>query len=380
MIELIHVDGTGWEASNTDLSVIYRDGSDNAICTSGCLIITGGYNGDRNYIRKSFDTRGYWDIYLDYQIGLENHDAGDLVTVSTVCDGNKQTCKEYTGTSYTSTILDEGCRVTDDRCNNNADVRIIVDNYQNRQDEKVSFNALDVEGRPITPSPTPKPTRSPTSAPTPAPTRNPTPAPTNNPTPAPTNNPSPAPTNNPTPAPTNNPTPAPTNDPTPIPTPSPTDNPTQPPTLTPTSAPTVSPIECAELDGIQSNDGRDVVNGSFSAIIESWTNRNIVAMYTNIASYIDPGFKSYVNCTLDEEVCLIECIDRSMCGEAVVDLVDKGNMSELVMVGSGRYGGFYRGIINITQSNLRNVTIICQDLGSCGLLEISALDSVIDDI
>ena len=310
----------GWVASTDDNNVIWTAASSNEICDSGCIIIEGGHSSDNEFIQNNWPTSGYWDIEIEYDIGFLNHDANDVVQVQSYCNSviAHQTLKEYTGSSLNSVILkNERYSVYDTTCYDASNMWIFLRSSQSSTAERVSFDAFKIWGKPLTPSPTNKPTNNPTN--------------------------------------------------------SPTFDPTMIPTLQPTTSPT---NHCTDLIGVESNDGRDIVNGS----IPKTLNRNISEKYVGINYYDNPGWKTLINCSLDDNVCLIKCSDRVSCGESMVEVLGKRNMSEVVMVGSGNYGGFYRDFVNISDSDIGNLSIICQDVGSCALLNIHVADSMINYI
>ena len=327
--------GTGdWVPSTTNTDRIWVASSNHEICSSACIVIEGGHNNNYNYIYKYFDTRGFWDIEIEYDIGFdEDQDEGDVVQILADCGDGEVIIKKYTDDRGNHVILEnEGPFSLPSDCDDRRLVKIILENYQDVDNERTSLDAFDIFGTPITPSPTNKPTK----GPTPNPTRKPTKRPTRNPTKRPTKRP--------------------------------TRNPTKTPTAAPTFSPTSAPTDCAELEGYNSNDGRDITNGSYSELINSIvsTSGNIVPQYQN------PDLGAFINCSLDDDTCCIQC-DASKCAESIVEIRDR-NMHELVMIGGGTYRGFFRGHVNISNSSIDNVTIICEDLGSCGLLEIIAKD------
>lgn len=158
-------------------------------------------------------------------------------------------------------------------------------------------------------------------------------------TPEPTRRPT---TKTPTRPPTTKP---PTKDPTSrSPTESPTDIPSRSPsispTLEPTDMPSVSPTVCADLEGMQSNDGTDFVsNTSSNHFIQPLIgNGNI----SDAETYTNPGFKSSVNCSRATSICFIKCDEdigfTDSCGEILVDLsgvID--NSTDLFAECSGMY-------------------------------------------
>ena len=85
-----------------------------------------------------------------------------------------------------------------------------------------------------------------------------------------------------------------------------------------------------------------------------------------------------INCDVDEDACYIEC-DEQHCAESVIAIHNR-TMNELVMLGGGTYSGFFRGMVNVSNSSIGNVTIICEDLGSCGLLKFEAMDSDLEQV
>lgn len=209
------------------------------------------------------------------------------------------------------------------------------------------------------------------------------------------------PTNEPTESPsesTTNPSGSPT---TTSPTTSPTSAPSSAPSVAPSAAPTQSPTICADLpftDNV-SHDGKDITNGSISDLLAMLLISNVSEIYNY--SYNEPGFRSTINCTLDEYICYIQCIqNRTSCGESNI-FID-ANSSELSQLELHCYGesSCDQSNVNLTgveldsvviacysidscqnvnvyiaNASIRNVSILCQDRGSCSSLFVESISS-----
>ena len=155
------------------------------------------------------------------------------------------------------------------------------------------------------------------------------------------------------------------------------------PTQSPTATPTIAPSSCADLDGIQSNDGTDIIaNTTIYSIDNKFavvSGRNVSDKYnlTDGDFYENVGSKTIIDCSLnmtDDQhpgICYIKCdLDSAFksCGESIVVAEDR-DVAEFIMECSGKYS-CYRSGVNLTRSNFENVSIICSEPGSCRVLRL----------
>eukprot|EP01084_Bolivina_argentea_P278182 475121_1 len=183
--------------------------------------------------------------------------------------------------------------------------------------------------------------------------------PTNNPTANPTQG-----TYSPTEYPSNSPSLSPSNTPSFSPSNAPSSN----PSFSPSTSPTQSPTACFDIN-IVSNDGADYIQNI------SFEMSEFVALdYTNITrqKYKNIGSKNVINCTGNNNICHIECMNEMSCAESKIITMNQ-DLSQIIIECTGNHS-CYRLAVDIFDSFVDSINVICTGMESCAFMNIAIND------
>lgn len=176
------------------------------------------------------------------------------------------------------------------------------------------------------------------------------------------------PTVQPTIEPTLQPTTHPSVHPTAIPTGYPSDSPTTlAPSKTPTTAPSSSPTACIDFSpNINSTDGQDLI-----ADVYFFVNNNTISDTNGTIHYYENiPFRQNVYCSNNYDNCLIDCINEFSCLLGAIFANNVG-VDSLTVNCIAAESSCYSLTVQVIESSIDYITIICQDEYSCLKLKIN---------